>query len=196
MNMDNCQISRSCLEPSAPPASHITCGGKFCLSNQVQLEMLQGLAERGASLRTTVRGFSMSPFVKDMDVLIISPPVKKVKVGDIAAFRHPVNGRLTLHRLIRKVESGWLVRGDNCSRPDGIIQQQDILGLVVSARRKSRKLRLGITYGKKLIAWLSLFNLLLRIKKIQALPVQAYVADNCLPRETTPKEFPKGFHWG
>ncbi len=167
MNMENNQISRSCPEPSAPPASHITGGYKFCLSNLVQLEMLQGLVEQGASLRTTVRGFSMSPFVKDMDVLIISPPVKKIKVGDITAFRHPVNGRLTLHRLIRKTESGWLVRGDNCSRPDGIIQQQDILGVVVSARRDSKKIRMGITSGKKLIAWLSRFDLLPLIKKFR-----------------------------
>jgi hypothetical protein len=61
--------------PHQPSSPFVSQGGELRLSNPGQRELLRAVAERGAALCTTVRGFSMSPFICDEDVLTIAPPV-------------------------------------------------------------------------------------------------------------------------
>jgi len=146
-------------------------GGELCLSSRGQLDLLRAMRERGVSTRTMVRGWSMSPFIRDRDVLTIVPiDSGRLGVGDIVAFSHPENKRLVIHRIIRCMDSGWLLKGDNSPKPDGIIGQQDIVGLVSGIERKKRKIGLGLGMEKDLIAFLSRFNLLIFLKKIRHMP--------------------------
>jgi hypothetical protein len=90
-------------------------GGELHLNNPGQMGLLRGMMERGVPLRTTMRGFSMTPFIRDQDVLTIAPMNGRAPyLGEIIAFVQPNSGRLAVHRVIAPAGSGWLVRGDNC----------------------------------------------------------------------------------
>lgn len=130
-------------------------GGELHLSNLGQLELLRGMVERGRPLRTTVRGFSMSPFIRDDDVLTIVPVNSRApRVGEVVAFTMPASGRLTIHRILARAGTGWLVRGDNCLETDGVVARENIIGRVVRVERQGRQVRLGVGAEARLIAWL------------------------------------------
>lgn len=131
-------------------------GGVLCLPNGGQLELLRATIERGASLRTRVRGWSMYPFIRDLDVVVISPPgPAPVRVGQVIAFAYHGSSRMAVHRVVTRDHGGWLVRGDNCDQPDGIVAFDAIVGYVVSVERQGKKIRLGMGPEARMIAWLS-----------------------------------------
>ena len=156
---------------SSEPSSYITGGGELRLSNPGQLELLRGMEERGVPLRTTVRGFSMSPFIRDLDVLTISPlKNKRPRIGDVVAFSHPENGRLAIHRIIKKTFTGWVVKGDNCQEADGLVATENIIGRVIRIERNKKKVKLGLGVSGRTIAFLNRGRGLNRLKKLFYLP--------------------------
>jgi hypothetical protein len=103
-----------------PDSSFTRGGGELRLSNLGQLALLRGMAERGVPLRTTVRGFSMAPFIRDEDVLTIKPLNGRApRPGEVVAFTLPHTGRLAIHRVIAAVDEARIIRGDNRPEPDG-----------------------------------------------------------------------------
>ena len=152
----------------------ITQGGTLCLSNRGQLELLRAALDRGVPLRTTVRGFSMHPFIRDQDVLTIVPMNgRSPSVGDVVAFIHPETGRLVIHRLIARKGSSWLVRGDNCPEPDGLVGKEIIIGYVARVERRGREVHLGFGVGRSWIAVLNRGNGLVRLKYLWYMPRRA-----------------------
>lgn len=146
----------------ADPLSFTRPGGELHLSNLGQLELLRGMAEHGKPLRTTARGFSMSPFIRDEDVLTIVPMHGRApRVGEVVAFTLPDSGRLAIHRIVARVGACWLVRGDNCPENDGLVASGDIIGRVVRVERQGREVRLGLGVEARLIAWLQRAHLLI-----------------------------------
>jgi ribosomal protein S18 acetylase RimI-like enzyme len=139
----------------------IRSGDVVGLSNDEQREFLCQILASGAAARLPVRGASMHPFIRDKDVLVIArgdPALSQP--GDVAAFIHPDDGRLVIHRLISRSESGWLMRGDNLPQPDGFIQDDAILGFVTRIERSGRSLDRSLGIHSRLIAWLSGHGLL------------------------------------
>jgi len=137
-------------------------GGELHLSNLGQLELLRGMVERGRPLRTTVRGFSMSPFICDDDVLTIVPMNSRApRVGEVVAFTLPDSGRLAIHRIVARAGTGWLLRGDNCPETDGVVARENIIGRVVRVERQGRQVRLGLGAEARLIAWLQRAHVLM-----------------------------------
>ncbi len=123
-------------------------GVELRLSNVGQLELLRGAKERGVALRTTVRGVSMTPFVRDRDVVTVAPlNGHTLTCGDIVAVALRAPERLVVHRLVARRRGGWLVRGDNCLRADGVVGRSDILGRVVRVERDGREVGLGVRGG-------------------------------------------------
>ena len=152
-------------------SSFVQAGGEFHLSNLGQLELLRATVERGIPLRIRVRGFSMAPFIRDDDVLTITPMNGRVpSVGEVVAFTLPDPGRLVIHRIIAARDGAWLVRGDNCPKPDGIVGCKNILGRVTRVERQGREVRLGLGGESRIIAALNRQNLLLTLKAWFHLP--------------------------
>ena len=182
---------------SREPSNYITGGGELRLSNPGQLELLRGMEERGVPLRTTVRGFSMSPFIRDLDVLTISPlHDQQPRIGDVVAFSHPENGRLAIHRIIKRTGSGWLIKGDNCEEADGVVAVDNIIGRVIRIERNKKKIKLGLGASGRLIAFLNrgrgldslkiLFYLLRRVasftlRRLQSLSIYRKLARRFMP---------------
>jgi signal peptidase I len=153
------------------PSNYITSLSELCLSNPGQLALLKSMAERGVPLRTTVRGFSMHPFIMDQDVLTISPLNKQQpRLGEVVAFRHPVNGKLVIHRIIKRTGSGWVVRGDNRPEPDGFVPGDNIIGCVTRIERKGCDVNLGLGIERKWIAFLSRGKGLFYLKLLCSIP--------------------------
>ena len=150
-----------------PPSPFVQRGGELHMSNRGQAELLRAAIEHGVPLRTRARGSSMSPFIRDGDVLTIAPTDGCVpRIGDVVAFVRPDTGRLAVHRVIARVDAGWLVRGDNCPRPDGVVLRGAILGVLIRVERDGRHARLGLGAEARLIAWLQRAHILMRAVRL------------------------------
>lgn len=155
----------------APGSPFVAHGGELRLSNRGQLSLLQGVTERGASLHTTVRGVSMTPLIRDGDAVTIAPlKGRSPRVGDVVAFVVPHSCRLAVHRVVAREGTGWLVRGDNCPEPDGVVTTDNILGRVVAVERTGRGVRFGRGAAGALVAALSRRGLLGWLRALTLVP--------------------------
>ncbi len=138
-------------------------------------EVLPGLVKeilsKGAECRFQAKGHSMSPFIKDGDIVTISPLTHPSPgLGDVVAFNRPENEKLIIHRVVEKRNNKYYVRGDNVPEADGLVQAKDILGYVNKVERDGKNVRVGLGPERFLIALLNrkglLFPLLSPIRKV------------------------------
>ena len=107
-------------------------------------------------MRMRVHGFSMTPFIRDDDVVTVAPLAGGDPcVGEVVAFTLPEGGKLVLHRVISREQAGWLVRGDNRSESDGIVPVAHILGRVTRVERRGRDIAFGMGSTGAGMAWMS-----------------------------------------
>ncbi|MBU4232781.1 MAG: S24/S26 family peptidase [Proteobacteria bacterium] len=131
-------------------------GGVASLSGPTLRDLLQALMARKAQFRFKARGFSMHPFIRDGDVITVSPkPARHSQAGDVVAFCHPEMSKLLVHRVIARRHQGLLLQGDNVLEPDGLISFDNILGLLTKVTRNGHQVRLGLGPERRLIAWLN-----------------------------------------
>ena len=125
---------------SKPPKPFLysVAGGVLTLSGTALREFLQSVLAKGASFRFKARGFSMHPFIKDGEVVTVSPvPGGRLHAGDVVAFCHPQSGRLVVHRILKKNPQGFILRGDNCDEADGLVPAASIVGRVTAVEGNS-----------------------------------------------------------
>jgi len=153
--------------------------GALTLSGAALREFLAAVLERGAPFRFTARGYSMHPFIKDADVITVSPIKGRApRVGDIVAFRGRAD-RLVVHRVVaaegagRGTSAGYLIRGDNCLKSDGAVTRDAVLGVVTRVERRGRPTRLGIEPEAPLLARLSYAGALRPLTVCAHLPLRA-----------------------
>ncbi len=119
------------------------------------LEMLHATLEKGALFRFRAKGFSMSPFIRDDDVVTVSPlRGSPCRVGDVVAFVSPYSQRLMLHRVVGRGVDSCLIRGDHAPASDGLIPNVNILGRVSKVERNGRDVLLGLGCERLVIACL------------------------------------------
>jgi hypothetical protein len=122
--------------------------------------LMRDVLAKGAFFRFKARGPSMTPFVKDGDIITVAPcPSAELRTGDIIAFTYAESGRLAVHRIVGIRGESFLVKGDNALSFDGIIPQSQILGHVTRIERNGRSIRLGLGLGRKVFAFLSRFHI-------------------------------------
>lgn len=126
------------------------------LSTRATIELIKATHEKGKPFRFRTEGFSMSPFIKDGDVITITPKEKiPIRPGDIAAFVNPRTERLVIHRIIIKKGDYFVPRGDNTPQGDGLIPLANLLGRVIRVERGGRKIFFGLGIERYLIAFFS-----------------------------------------
>lgn len=102
-------------------------------------EVLQELMRKGARCRFRAKGWSMSPLIKDGDIVTITPTKDcRIRVGQIVAVIEPETRRLFIHRVVRKKGMKYEIKGDNLLTSDGLFDQSEIIGLVEKIERGSR----------------------------------------------------------
>jgi hypothetical protein len=131
-------------------------GQELKLSGSALTKLTRAVLNKGASFRFQAKGFSMSPFIRDKDVITISQGQKtKPHIGDVVAVINPINGALTVHRIVGETEAGILLKGDNLETIDGIFARNEIIGLVTNIERNGKKVRFGSRPANRLIAFFS-----------------------------------------
>jgi len=137
-------------------------GGDLLLDGDACVDILRATLAKRASLRLQVKGFSMTPFVRNGDVVTLSPiSGDKVGVGRVVAFLRACDRKLVIHRLVGVLqgpEERYIPKGDNLSGPDDPISRADMLASVEKVERGGKVLSLGMGPERGLIAYLSRIN--------------------------------------
>ncbi len=175
------------------PGLRVVRGRELSLSGESLLGLLEAVLAKGVPFRFRARGFSMSPLIRDGDVLTVAPRGEaRLRPGDTVAFINPLNGKPAVHRIIRLDCGSVVVKGDNVAEPDGLVPERDVLGIVTSVERRGKKVRFGLGAEGRLIAFFSsrgLFKLPLSAAKRVFRPVsrrragvkKSYVVGRRLP---------------
>jgi signal peptidase I len=104
-------------------------------------ELAAEVLRRGARLRIKARGGSMVPFLRDGDVVLVTPVADTdVAVGDVICYEAPPGG-LCLHRVIERKRDRVLAKGDALAFTE-VVDPADVLGKVVAVQRRGRVKRL------------------------------------------------------
>jgi len=128
--------------------------------------LLAAVLDKGVPFRFQAGGFSMSPFIRDGDVITLAPLSKPLRCGQVAAFVHPLSNHLVVHRAIRCLNADYLFKGDHSPHPDGWAQHRQVLGRVVRVERNGRRIRLGLGWESRIIALGSRLGLLLPLVSV------------------------------
>lgn len=106
----------------------------------VIMELIEAVHEKGASFRFQAPGRSMTPAIRDNDVITISPLGGLIpRRGDVIAFRHPERPQLLVHRVLHAQDRKFYVKGDNCPAADGWVPAENVLGLITGVERNGRR---------------------------------------------------------
>ena len=136
-------------------------GSELPLSGQALLELLQAILARGLPFRFRARGLSMFPFIRDGDIITVSPLAGNMpRIGDVLAFTHPETGKLLVHRIVGITGIFFLPKGDNGFYIDGFVPKEGILGCVTNVERDGKVRLLGFGPERLLIACLSRMGIL------------------------------------
>ncbi len=127
------------------------------LSGEALIALMQTVHGKGFPFRFSAGGYSMTPFIRDGDVITVSSLASHApRRGDVVAFVHPETQRLCLHRVLSVHGDSFFIQGDNMpERPDGVIPREAILGRVTGIERAGRRVRLGLGPERLLVAILS-----------------------------------------
>lgn len=154
------------MKPQPPDPASLLNKNRLPLSRADLAQLMQAVLDRNMPFRFRAGGFSMAPFIKDGDVLTVSPwPDSPPGLGDVAAFLYPAGGMLAVHRIVAQTKSGYRLKGDGTDAADGLIPRSHMVGIVRKVERNGRGILLGLGPEKILIALLSgsgLLVLLLR----------------------------------
>lgn len=123
------------------------------LPNTAVAELMVAVLDKKSSFRFTAPGFSMTPFIRDGDIITIAQGRRRC--GDVVAFVNPGNGKLTVHRIVHISPEGYLIKGDNLPCPDCRIPGSAIIGSVVRVEHGGRQVRLGLGMERIVVALLS-----------------------------------------
>ncbi len=138
-------------------------GGELPLSGEALTELLRAVLAKGRPFRFRARGWSMSPFIKDGDVVTVAPLAgRRPRTGHVVAFLHPGTGNVAIHRVVRMKDGRFSVRGDNAYDPDGLLTADRILGVVTRIERDGRLVRGAGRAASSAVALLSRTGALVR----------------------------------
>lgn len=123
---------------------------------------MKNVLARGLPFRFRVRGWSMSPFIRDHDVITVTPlGSRPPRTGEVVAFVSPADERLVVHRVVGRRGTELLVQGDNLARAaDSPIPESRVLGRVKRVERNGKPVRLGLGAERRAVAFLSRKGLL------------------------------------
>lgn len=137
-------------------------GGEGTLSDPALIELLQAVLDRGKPFRFLAPGFSMSPFIRNGDIITISKlPGDSPGFGKAVAFIHPKTRKPIVHRIVGKNGAFCLIKGDNTPEADGLVPKANILGYVSKVERNGKQITFGLGPERFLIAHLSREGLLI-----------------------------------
>lgn len=142
----------------------------FLISNGFLVELMQETLARDVPFCFRARGESMTPFIRDGDVIKVMPlRARAVGMGAVVAFKRPQTGALVVHRVVGVSDEAALIHADNIPQvSDGWVPYEYMLGRVTEIRRNGRGIWLGLGPERYAIAFLT--------RKGWLNPLRAFVA--------------------
>ena len=105
-------------------------------------------------------GTSMSPYIKDGDMLLVQHVLRRIRMGDVVVFKYAEC--FIAHRVVfikkRGKESIYRTKGDNARYFDAPVLQSSVLGLVVRIKKTDKLVDLQKAHIKFLNFILALFS--------------------------------------
>lgn len=114
----------------------LPCGSaSFC-------ELSTDLLRLGNTLRFRAQGISMTPLVRDGDILEVAPAAgQTIQLGDIV-LSSVVPGKVVVHRVVgienRAEDHYYLIQGDRAPTPDGWVHRAQVFGKLTSLERNGQ----------------------------------------------------------
>lgn len=131
------------------------------------------LAEHGRIIRTN-KGTSMMPLLREgRDVMIIERPGGRLKKYDVPLYKRP-DGAYVLHRILKVRESDYIICGDNLTRREYGITDNDIIGVLVGVIRNGKTISTSdISYRLYTHLWCDFFYIRVAILSVKSFAVRA-----------------------
>jgi len=123
----------------------------------------QEVLGRGKTFKFKAKGGSMSPFIRNGDVVEVVPVKGKINFGDIILY-HSSCGSPVIHRVIQRNKESIITKGDSVPSSDQPIFSKQVLGRVVAVEKNGWCIRLDKPVGKLLniiLAKISPFSFLI-----------------------------------
>jgi len=118
------------------------------------LELSKDIFRKGKSARFQAKGWSMRPFIRDGDFIVVSPiKNSSIKTGDVV-FCITTGNKVIVHRVIKKYKKDedkriiMFIKGDATFSSPEKVEMQDVLAKVVEVERNGRKKRLDTKFYK------------------------------------------------
>jgi len=132
--------------------------GNISCTSAAFAELSAEILGSGKALRFQARGDSMSPLVRDGDVLLVRPVhPAAVQIGDLVLCSSE-GRRVVVHRVIRKQVSQerlrFTVQGDQVARPDGLIPGGQVYGRVLAIERDAAQIDMDRPV-MRMLGWLA-----------------------------------------
>ena len=136
------------------------------------IELLKATLGEGAPITFRARGSSMHPFIKDGDVITVSPLRGGAPgTGDVVAFaqRETDTEKLVVHPVILTKANACFIKGDGTTGGvDVPVPAADLLGLVTKVERGGRRVFIGLGPERFLIALLTRKGLTVPLVQVAA----------------------------
>lgn len=86
-----------------------------------------------------IEGVSMQPMLRQKrDAVVIRLPQGRLGKLDVALYRRD-SGKYVMHRIVRVLPDGYVIRGDNCYFDETDITDREIIGVLTAFVRKGRE---------------------------------------------------------
>jgi signal peptidase I len=145
-------------------SQYVKIGGELLLDGRACVDVMRSALGKNVSLRLQVKGFSMSPFIQDGDIITLSPlPEGRIGLGQSIAFMRSFDKKLVIHRLVRickRPQVRYVTKGDSADRSDCPISRADMLAFVLKVERGGRTILFGTGPERRVIACASRLNIL------------------------------------
>lgn len=118
----------------------------------------QELEKNGSLIYTTV-GFSMRPFLRSGEDLMVieAPKGGRFRARDAVLYRRR-SGKYVLHRIMRVRKDDYVLCGDNCLELEPGIRDEQILGILTAVIRNGQRQDVKqFAYRAKVFVWWLLY---------------------------------------
>ncbi|MGD0237916.1 MAG: S26 family signal peptidase [Syntrophorhabdales bacterium] len=157
------------MNPQQVPARVGLREGEWLLSGPAFIELLQATLAKGVPFRFRARGSSMHPFIKDGDVITVSPLRGNAPgLGDVVAFAQREIEKLVVHRVIMMKANAYFMKGDATTGVDSPVPTANVLGLVTRVERDHKRVFIGLGPERFFIALLARKGLMIPLVHVAA----------------------------
>ncbi len=100
------------------------------MNTQKETVDFESLIEKEGILVHLTKGFSMMPLIRqNRDTIIVKKMKNPPKANDVLLYKDK-SGRYVLHRVIKVLKNGYIIRGDNNFFNEYDIKDENIIGIL------------------------------------------------------------------